>query len=227
MDGAEMWQVIDDERASLADVFASLTDEQWAHPSLCAGWTVRDVAAHLSIGPRTGLGTVLVEMVRARGGFDRMVDNTARRKAARPRTELVAELRAACGSRHLAPGQQLADAMMDVLVHGQDIALPLGLNRPMPLEAARASTEHTWRRGFPFHAQKRLRGLRLAATDVDWSAGAGLEVKGPIAALLLLVSGRHAAAMPRLAGPGVAVLSPAAPAGPGAAGGQPPGGSQH
>lgn len=200
-----MWQVIDDERAGLADLLASLTGEQWTSPSLCEGWTVREVAAHLSVGPRARLLPILIEAVRARGSFNRMVDNTARQEAVRPPAELVAELRAASGSRHLAPGQKLADAMMDVLVHGQDIAIPLCIDRPMPLEAARFSAEHTWRMGFPFHARKRLRGFRLTATDIPWSAGDGAEISGPIAALLLLASGRHAA-LSQLTGPGVAAL---------------------
>ncbi|NGO15208.1 maleylpyruvate isomerase family mycothiol-dependent enzyme [Streptomyces sp. HC44] len=205
MEKAAMWQVIDDERAGLADLLASLTEEQWTCPSLCEGWTVREVAAHLSSGPRARLVPILIEAVRARGSFNRMVDNTARREAARPPVELVAALQAASGSRHLAPGQKLAVVMMDVLVHGQDIAIPLGIDRPMPLEAARYSAEHTWRMGFPFRARKRLRGFRLVATDVPWSSGEGAEINGPIADLLLLVSGRHAA-LSRLTGPGAAVL---------------------
>ncbi|MFE9651136.1 maleylpyruvate isomerase family mycothiol-dependent enzyme [Streptomyces sp. NPDC006365] len=211
MEKAAMWQVIDDERAGLADLLASLTEEQWTCPSLCEGWTVREVAAHLSIGPRARLMPILIETVRARGNFNRLVDNTARREAARAPGELVTELRAVSGSRHLAPGQKLADAMMDVLVHGQDIAIPLGLDRPMPLEAARCSAEHTWRMGFPFHARRRLRGYRLVATDVSWSAGSGAVISGPIATLLLLASGRHAA-LSQLAGPGATALRTRTPA---------------
>lgn len=201
-----MWRVLDGERAGLADLLASLTPEQWTRPSLCEGWTVREVAAHLSLGPRIGWGVFLVEMVRARGGFDRLVAGTARREAARPPGELVAELRAASGSRHLAPGQKLADAMMDVLVHGQDIALPLGIDRPMPPEAARVSAEHTWRMGFPFHARKRLRGFRLTATDVSWTAGEGAEIQAPIATLLLVLTGRYTI-LPGLTGPGARALT--------------------
>ncbi len=119
-----MWLILDGERASMADMLASLTEAQWAKPSLCTGWTVRDVAAHLTLGPQTTVSRAVVEIVRARGSFNRMVDRTARRHAARPVDQLVAELRDTVGSRRLAPGQKLADALMDVLVHGQDIAVP-------------------------------------------------------------------------------------------------------
>ena len=93
--------------------------------------------------------------------------------------------------------------LFDILVHGQDIALPLGLRRDMPVEAARAGATRVWTMGWPFWAQRRLRGLRLTATDIAWTVGNGADVHGPIDALLLLLTGRSAA-LSRLAGHGVA-----------------------
>jgi uncharacterized protein (TIGR03083 family) len=95
---------------------------------------------------------------------------------------------------------------MDVLVHGQDIAVPLNVSHPMPPDAARASADHLWRIGFPFYARKRLRGFRLSATDVDWAVGDGAEVRGPIDALLPLLAGRTAT-LSRLDGAGTAALT--------------------
>lgn len=201
-----MWQVIDAERASAADLLADLSDVEWTYPSLCDGWTVRDVAAHLTLAPHGSVGRILVAVIKARGNFNRMVHDTAVEQAALPTTQLVQLLRDAVGKHRLAPGQKLKDAMMDVLVHGQDIALPLGLQRPMPLEPAVVSADHLWHMGFPFHARKRLAGLRLVATDAEWSAGEGDEVRGPIDALLMLLAGRTAT-VPRLTGAGVATLT--------------------
>jgi hypothetical protein len=76
----------------------------------------------------------------------------------------------------------------------------------MPLGPARACAQHIWERGFPFHPRRRLRGLRLVAADVDWTAGAGEVVEGPVQALLLLLSGRPAA-LPGLTGPGAKELA--------------------
>lgn len=199
MDETQMWQTIDSERAATADLLAGLTDVEWTYPSLCTGWTVREVAAHLSLAHRTGVGVVLREIVKARGSFNRMIDQTARTEARRPTEELVAELRGAVGVHRLAPGQSLKNAMMDVMVHTQDMALPLGIERHMPIEAAVVSADDLWRIGFPFHARKRLAGYRLVATDADWSAGVGTEVSGPIEALLMLLAGRSAT-IPRLTG---------------------------
>jgi uncharacterized protein (TIGR03083 family) len=136
-----------------------------------------------------------------------MIRDTARRHAAVPTDRLIAELRAMLGSRRRAPGVSHLEPMLDVLVHGQDIAIPLGIERPMPVDAAAAAATRVWTMGWPmsraFRARARLRGLRLVATDVDWSVGEGHRVEGPVEALLLLLTGRTAA-LDRLSGPGVA-----------------------
>jgi uncharacterized protein (TIGR03083 family) len=97
------------------------------------------------------------------------------------------------------------EPLLDILVHGQDIALPLGRIRPMPTAAATAAAQRVWDMGFPFRARKRLAGLRLTATDADWTVGSGAGVEGPIAALLLLATGRDAAVQ-QLTGDGVRTL---------------------
>jgi hypothetical protein len=61
--------------------------------------------------------------------------------------------------------------------------------------------------GWPFWARRRLRGLRLVATDAPVDVGAGPVVEGPLVGLLLLVTGRTEAARARLSGPGVASLA--------------------
>ncbi|MDX8054387.1 maleylpyruvate isomerase family mycothiol-dependent enzyme [Lentzea sp. BCCO 10_0798] len=199
MDGTQMWQTIDSERAATADLLAGLSDVEWTYPSLCEGWTVREVAAHLSLAHRVGVGRAFKAFVRARGSFNRMVDQTAREEARRPAAEIVAELRGAVGFHRLAPGQTLKNALMDTMVHTQDIALPLGIERHMPLDAAVVAADDLWRIGFPFHARRRLAGHRLVATDADWTVGEGAEISGPIEALVMLLAGRTAT-IPRLTG---------------------------
>jgi uncharacterized protein (TIGR03083 family) len=206
MDDVEVWRVIDAERSSLAELFSALSAAEWEHPSLCAGWRIRDVAAHLSLAPRISVAGALVAFARARGDFNRMVRDTALREARLPVADLVTRLRSGVGIHRLAPGQKLNDALLDVLVHGQDVAVALGRVRPMPLDAAVVAADHVWRMGFPFHARRRLRGLRLVAGDITWSAGSGTEVSGPIDALLLLLTGRTIS-VPRLRGPGAAEVA--------------------
>ncbi len=205
MDLDEVWRTIDAERASLAGLLEDLSPGEWATPSLCAGWRVRDVAAHLTLAHMPPVPAVLAAL-RARGSFDRMVHDTAVRQAALPCEEFPHALRAMAGSRRKAPFVTPLEPLLDVLVHGQDIARPLGRHRPMPTGAAAAAADRVWSLGWPFHAQRRLRGLRLSATDASWSVGDGLAVEGPISALLLVMTGREAA-LDELTGEGVRALA--------------------
>ncbi|TCO55192.1 maleylpyruvate isomerase family mycothiol-dependent enzyme [Actinocrispum wychmicini] len=208
MDRERSWQVIESERLSLADLLDTLTEPEWDRPSLCAGWRVRDVAAHVALAPQPpGPWTMLAEGVRARGSFHRLNHDISVRHADRAGADLVAELRTHAASRRLPPMTNHRNILFDILVHGQDIAIPLSRDRTMPLDAARTGAARVWAMGWPFWARRRLAGIRLRATDIDWTAGHGPhEVRGPIDALLLLLTGR-AASLDRLRGDGVATLT--------------------
>ncbi|WP_084959600.1 maleylpyruvate isomerase family mycothiol-dependent enzyme [Thermoactinospora rubra] len=204
MDGDEVWQAIDRERAGLADFLDDLSEREWETPSLCDGWRVREVAAHLTLA-HTGPGRALLDLVRARGSFDRMIRDTAVRQARLPVDGYSGLLRAMIGSRRTAPFVTPMEPLLDALVHGQDMAIPLGRERPMPVRAAAACADRVWTMGWPFRARRRLRGFQLAATDCSWSAGEGQRVEGPVSAILLLLTGRTAA-VAQLSGPGAADL---------------------
>ena len=211
IDADALWAVVDRERTELADLFADLPDEEWEAPSLCAGWRVADVAAHLALA-HTRPARAAVDWVRAGGSLDRMIRDSARRHAeAVSRDRIAAEIREMTGSRRTAPGVSRLEPLLDVLVHGQDVAIPLGRTRRMPLEAARAAATRVWTMRWPmsrtFRARDRLRGLQLRATDTDWSVGEGDPVEGPMEALLLLLTGRSQVAVRRLSGNGVRLLS--------------------
>jgi uncharacterized protein (TIGR03083 family) len=206
MNRDESWTVIAGQRRAVADLLADLTDPEWDTPSLCTGWRVRDVAAHLALAPQPpGPFTMAVEAVRAGGRFHRLNHDIAVRHASRPAVDLVAELRQHAGSRRLPAVTNYRNILFDVLVHAQDIAIPLKRDLVMPVRAAAAGATRVWTMGWPFWARRRLPAVRLVATDTDWSVGAGDEVRGPIAALLLLLTGRRAA-LPDLSGPGIARL---------------------
>ncbi len=208
MDREQSWRVIAEQRLGLARLLEGLSDDEWEQPSLCAGWRVRDVAAHVAMAPQVpGLGSMFADGIRARGSFHRLNHDVAVRHAARPTSDLVAELRTHADSRRLPAVTSYRNILFDVLVHTQDIAIPVGRDAPMPLEAARAGATRVWTMGWPFWAGHRLRRVRLLATDTDWSAGAGPELRGPIGMLLLLLTGRTATAMPHLSGPGLLTLT--------------------
>lgn len=208
MDREESWVVISEQRLSLARLLEGLSDEEWGQPSLCAEWRVRDVAAHVAMAPQIPRpGSMIAGAIRARGSFHRLNHDVAVRHAARPTRDIVAELRRYADSRRLPVMTNYRNILFDVLVHAQDIAIPLGREYPMPSEAARVGADRVWTMGWPFWARRRLRGLRLVAGDIDWSAGAGTELRGPIAMLLLLLTGRTTTALPHLSGGGVHIIT--------------------
>jgi uncharacterized protein (TIGR03083 family) len=208
-DAETVYQIATANRLLAADMFATLTPEQWRTPSLCAGWTVREVAAHFLEPLETGVGTLklLVYLVRYRGSLDRMVDDTARKAAARPTDELVTGLRERASTRLTPPVIGPFGPMTDTCIHLRDAARPLGLDACPP--------PASWRPALDFLVSKpatkgfiprgRLTGLRLVATDQDWWHGDGPEIIGSSEAIAMAVSGRPAA-LDDLAGPGLDVL---------------------
>lgn len=192
MDRDESWQVIDRHRAMVAALLETLSDQQWEAPSLCRAWRVRDVGAHLSLAATARSGEVLTAALAARGNPDRMIRDASIARAQRPTEQIVADLRGIVGSRRLAPTTFWRDPLLDILVHAHDIARPLGIDIDTPTEPARVAADWAWQRRFPFFPGRRLRGVRLVADDVDWARGSGEQITGPIAALLLVSTGRAA-----------------------------------
>ena len=203
----EKWAVIADQRRVLADLLTGVDEQGWDRPSLCAQWRVRDVAAHVALTPQApGVGSMLAAAVSARGDLQAMNRDMAVAHADRA-ADLVGELRAFAAGRRRPAITTLDNLLFDTLVHVQDVAVPLGRTAAMPIDAARDGAERVWRMGWPFWARRRFRGLRLVATDTDWTAGAGAELRGPVPALLMLLTGRTATALPQLTGPGAQRLS--------------------
>ncbi|WP_139360210.1 maleylpyruvate isomerase family mycothiol-dependent enzyme [Mycobacterium sp. D16Q16] len=209
MDTDEIWQLIDAERVTLADQLAQISAQDWDRPSLCGEWRVRDVVGHILFASEFSLPRTLVDVIRARGDLNRFIAATGVREGSVPPADLLALVRASVGSRRKPPGVQPIDRLMDHLVHGQDIAIPLGWQQGMPVGAARLAAARVWERDRLFGARTRFAEHRLIATDTDWSAGTGAAViEGPVSALLLLMTGRGDAVRDQLSGEGVSFLPP-------------------
>ena len=183
-----VWQHIDSQRIEVAALVEKMGPSQWSTPSLCAGWTVGNVAAHLT---HSAVGTPRMLWEAARSGFrfNAVVDRMAVADR-RPPAQVAAQLRDLVGSRRHPPGTTALEPLTDILVHAQDICIPLGIDRAMPADAAAAAAERVWSMGFPFHARRRLPDYRLVATDAPFAVGNGREVFAPIRELLLLLTGR-------------------------------------
>ncbi|MEZ0341743.1 maleylpyruvate isomerase family mycothiol-dependent enzyme [Mycobacterium sp. pV006] len=190
MDDDTVWRHIDQQRGELADLLDALDTAAWDTPSLCDGWTVRHVAAHVT---HSTVGAPRMLWEAARNGFrmNAVIDRMARSDDSTP-SQLTSRLRAMVGRRRHPPGTDVRDPLTDVLVHTQDICRPLGIERSMPIDAAVEAAIHVWGRGFPFHARRRYADARLIATDADFAVGEGATtVEAPIGDLLLKLTGRR------------------------------------
>lgn len=204
---SDVFALVAAERRRVADLFDSLDDEQWATPSLCSAWTVRDLAGHLVLPFSVSPAGLLLGVAKAGGSFHRFSVAKSRELARKPPADLVAVLRAHATSRFTPPGHGPEAPLTDVAVHTRDAARPLGLDVSAPPEVWRIVlgfvTSPKAARGFV--PRGRLAGLRLRATDQDWTHGDGAEIAGPGEALALAALGR-AVALDDLSGDGVATL---------------------
>ena len=189
----------------LADFFDGLDEDQLQTRSLCDAWTVREVLGHL-VMPLTGtVRGFLLQVVRARGSLNRASEAVAGELSRRPVRELTSLLRDNADLHGKAPGVAPMGQMADGCVHLRDCARPLGLRDDVSLDDWRMVLD--WLpSGVPgLVPRRRLDGIRLVATDQEWSIGTGREVTGPSEALAMAVTGRTVA-LNDLHGSGVDVL---------------------
>ncbi len=201
----EIWATVHAERRALASDLERLEPGQWGTPSLCDGWTVHDVLAHLVASAKTTRLGFMTGLVRARFDFDREnAAGIARERGATP-ADTLAGFRSVL-DRTDTPPAPLETRLVEAVVHGEDIRRPLGLAGTYPLDAVDQALRHQVRTSTSFGgAREHLAGLRLAPTDTDATIGSGLPVQGSALALLLAISGRDVA-FTDLEGPGVADL---------------------
>ncbi|MFI9052302.1 maleylpyruvate isomerase family mycothiol-dependent enzyme [Streptomyces sp. NPDC053427] len=178
------------ERRELADLLDALPPDAWDAPTLCTGWRVREVVAHMSMGFRHSFPRQARELLKARGSLNRMTDRLARKDAAdaAPR-ELAAFLRDNAHHPWTPPVGGLTSALGHDVVHGLDITVALGLDRRVPDDRLRTVLDATALRTAKFFGAD-LSGIALHADDLDWSFGTGTPVHGTAQDLLLVTFGR-------------------------------------
>ncbi|MEU4078797.1 maleylpyruvate isomerase family mycothiol-dependent enzyme [Streptomyces venezuelae] len=201
----DVWPLVHAERAALIEALAGLGDEQWREESLCTGWTVHDVTAHLvdtALTTRTGF---LLGLARARFDFDQQnAVGVARRRGDDPQETLRRLRRVA--TRRSTPPAPLDSRLVEEVVHGEDIRRPLGLKRRYPTGVVTRALLCQTRTSASFGGAKELVSrVRLTATDTKLEIGDGPGVTGPALSLLLAVSGRMVA-LDDLSGPGVEMM---------------------
>jgi len=185
-----VWPVVHHERRALLQDLESLQAAQWQTPSLCAGWNVHDVLAHVIDSAKTTRLNFIRRLIACRMDFDR--DNSLgveREKSGEPGQTLNG-LRAVI-SRTSGPPASLATRLVEAFVHGEDIRRPLGIRRNYPSEHVATALGYQVKTTTKIGGGKEIaEGWRLVATDTPFDHGNGPTVEGPAIALLLAVSGR-------------------------------------
>jgi uncharacterized protein (TIGR03083 family) len=201
----ETWKYIHGERTIMTETLASLSAEQWATPSWCEGWSVQDTAGHIVAAAEQTPLNFYKELIQAGFKFNTFTERGAKDLAAVGPDELVRRLSARTTTTNHPPAPVMA-MLGEIIVHGQDIRRPLGLDHQPPEEAVVALADNWKKTNILIGAKRRIAGLRLQATDTDWVHGEGPEVSGPLLALTLAMTGRKGA-YSDLRGEGVELLA--------------------
>lgn len=205
-----VFEVIRQERLGLVGRLRELPDAAWTTPSLCAGWSVHHVVAHLVMPFSVTPPQLMLQVVRSRG-LAAATDHIANQLRERPPSELLARLEENAASTFRPPGLPAAAPLTDIVAHNVDVRWALGdahddWGRPDRLRPALDFLVGPRARA-GFVPRNRLKGLRLVADDQDWAHGSGADVTGSSLALAMAVLGRSAA-LPSLRGEGVEALRP-------------------
>lgn len=179
------------ERERLAALLAGLSPQQWAAPSLCAGWRVREVVAHLTMPYRMASAEEFQAALAAYGmDFDRYADAEAHETTERlGDAELLAVYRDNVRHPWQPPGGGAAGALSHEVIHGLDITEALGLPT-VPAERIAQVLAHAGAKNLAYFGTD-LSGIRLVATDADVRVGDGTPVPAPVKEILLGITGRR------------------------------------
>lgn len=209
MDDTTVWGAVDRNRLAVIDYLDALPPGEWDRPSLCEAWTIRDVAAHLTLLglPRWRLVPMFL---RYPGSTNRTIRDCSIALARRMTDQQIVDaLRDMVGLHRPFPGLTCREALVDMVGHTQDITLPLGRELEIPVEEFAEAAEHVLsyrgRGNARVFRSLPVGGVRLTATDHDWAAGEGPQVSGTMRDLFLLLTGRTVH-LDRLAGPGAELV---------------------
>ncbi len=200
----DVWADVHQERQALLEYLETLTHEQWDAPSLCAEWRIRDVVGHMVSEADMTLAQVASGFLKAGFRINRYIAKDAQERGALPVPNLLAEFRGTILTQTHLPGLSSLSMLVDIVIHQMDIHRPLEHHRDIPNRRMIPVARDLWTNRF-FPGRKLFQGIRAVATDADWSAGEGLDVTGPIEALVLTLAGRFVA-VDHLQGEGSATL---------------------
>jgi uncharacterized protein (TIGR03083 family) len=187
----DLLPLITAERRAFGDVLEGLSESDWETPSLCTGWRVREVLAHMTMPFRYSTPRFLAELARSRGNFARMADRVARRDAQAPVAGLLDGWRSNENNPWKPPGGGWEGALTHDVAHGLDITVPLGIEHAVSEEALRVVLDNATSPLSLKHFGLDLTGTRLEADDLDWAFGDGEPLRGAARHLLMVLVDRR------------------------------------
>jgi uncharacterized protein (TIGR03083 family) len=186
----ELQPAVAAECLALAHLLEDLPPSSWDTQSLCAGWRVREVVAHLTMPARYPTPRFILELLKARGNFTRMADRCARRDATLPSQSFVAALRGQTMHTWKPPGGGYKGALVHTVIHSLDVTVPLSIHRQFADERIRVVLDGLTDRSSLKYFKVDVTGIELHADDLDWTFGSGEALTGSAADLALILCGR-------------------------------------
>ena len=199
------WPLIRAERLALIADMEGVSDAAWSTPSLCAGWTVRDVLAHMTSTAGMTPGAFIGGFVGTGFRFNALNERGMRAQLGSSPADTLAAFKARVDSTAHPPGP-MDTWVGEVVIHSEDIRRPLGISHTYQPEALTLVGDFVIRGNLLLGGKRRSAGLTLVASDVDWTRGTGPEVRGPLASIISAVTGRKAG-LASLTGDGLSVLT--------------------
>lgn len=185
----EYWSLIHGERERLVETLGHLSKDQWHAPTLCEGWDVEHVVAHLTAAANMNIWSWLQSMTFS--GFDVAKHNARGIAKYRGRTqEETFENFGQSVNLTIAPTKDYAAWLGEVTVHGQDIAYYLGLELTPAPAAVHEVAKFFATKDFAVNSRTLIRGLKFQATDTEFVTGDGPLVSGPLLSLVMVMAGR-------------------------------------
>jgi len=200
----DLWTMIGAERRALADDLDGLPAAKWSTPSLCGGWSVRDVVAHMTATAEMTPAKFLPKLAGAGFSLSRLSQKDIDQRTKGEPAATLERFKSRVSSRNHPPGPT-ESWLGEAVVHAEDVRRPLGIKHEYSSEALTTVADAYRKSNLVLGGKKRVAGLKLRATDTDWSAGEGAEVAGPMVSLVLAIAGRRAA-LDDLSGEGVSTL---------------------
>lgn len=176
--------------SALADLLSQATDAEWNTESLCDGWRVLEVVAHMTMPVRYSQDEFMAELEAYGYDFTRLSNEIAARDAELPIAQLVADLRSDVLHHWTPPGGGFHGALNHVVIHSLDVTVPLDQDRLAPDETIRVILDDLTQGGIHDHFNIDIEDRMMEASDLDWHYGSGVPLRATAEVLALAMTGR-------------------------------------